>query len=196
MKEIWEDIPNYEGLYQASNLGRIRSVDRYKEVIIKNQYGEYKRTKFFKSYVLKQQTYMGYKCVQLHINGKYKWEKVHRLVAKAFVPNPENKPQVNHIDGNKSNNNVSNLKWTTFNSVMKEHHKNGVYKNNRSIRIKLIDDLNFNEIEFKSMAEAALYLQSIDPEKYKNIKTVQANIGSAVRNKRRAYGFKWEKISV
>ena len=47
MKEIWEDIPNYEGLYQASNLGRIRSVDRYKEVIIKNQYGEYKRTKFF-----------------------------------------------------------------------------------------------------------------------------------------------------
>ena len=46
------------------------------------------------------------------------------------------------------------------------------------------------------MAEAALYLQSIDPEKYKNIKTVQANIGSAVRNKRRAYGFKWEKISV
>ena len=52
MKEIWEDIPNYEGLYQASNLGRIRSVDRYKEVIIKNQYGEYKRTKFFKSYVL------------------------------------------------------------------------------------------------------------------------------------------------
>ena len=128
MKEIWEDIPNYEGLYQASNLGRIRSVDRYKEVIIKNQYGEYKRTKFFKSYVLKQQTYMGYKCVQLHINGKYKWEKVHRLVAKAFVPNPENKPQVNHIDGNKSNNCVENLEWCNQSYNTKHAYKNNLIK--------------------------------------------------------------------
>ena len=128
MKEIWKDIPNYEGLYQASNLGRIRSVDRYKEVIIKNQYGEYKRTKFFKSYVLKQQTYMGYKCVQLHINGKYKWEKVHRLVAKAFVPNPENKPQVNHIDGNKSNNCVENLEWCNQSYNTKHAYKNNLIK--------------------------------------------------------------------
>ena len=128
MKEIWEDIPNYEGLYQASNLGRIRSVDRYKEVIIKNQYGEYKRTKFFKSYILKQQTYIGYKCVQLHINGKYKWEKVHRLVAMAFVPNPENKPQVNHIDGNKSNNNVLNLEWCNQSYNTKHAYKNNLIK--------------------------------------------------------------------
>ena len=128
MKEIWKDIPNYEGLYQASNLGRIRSVDRYKEVIIKNQYGEYKRTKFFKSYILKQQTYIGYKCVQLHINGKYKWEKVHRLVAMAFVPNPENKPQVNHIDGNKSNNNVLNLEWCNQSYNTKHAYKNNLIK--------------------------------------------------------------------
>lgn len=142
----------------------------------------------------------GYERVKLLVNRKIKFYYIHQLVAEYFLPiPPELKGKrlcVTHIDGNKSNNNVSNLKWTTFNSVMKEHHKNGVYKNNRSTRIKLIDDLNFNEIEFKSMAEAALYLQSIDPEKYKNIKTVQANIGSAVRNKRRAYGFKWEKISV
>ena len=128
MKEIWKDIPNYEGLYQASNLGRIRSVDRYKEVIIKNQYGEYKRTKFFKSYILKQQTYIGYKCVQLHINGKYKWEKVHRLVAMAFVPNPESKPQVNHIDGNKSNNNVLNLEWCNQSYNTKHAYKNNLIK--------------------------------------------------------------------
>ena len=128
MKEIWEDIPNYEGLYQASNLGRIRSVDRYKEVIIKNQHGEYKRTKFFKSYILKQQTYIGYKCVQLHINGKYKWEKAHRLVAMAFVPNPENKPQVNHIDGNKINNCVENLEWCNQSYNTKHAYKNNLIK--------------------------------------------------------------------
>ena len=184
MKEIWEDIPNYEGLYQASNLGRIRSVDRYKEVIIKNQYGEYKRTKFFKSHILKQQTYMGYKCVQLHINGKYKWEKAHRLVAMAFVPNPENKPQVNHIDGNKSNNNVLNLEWCNQSYNTKHAYKNNLIKH---YKIKINQyDLEGNYIKTWESAK----------EIEKKLKIKNSQICRCCKNENStAGGYHWKYVS-
>ena len=61
MREVWKDIKGYEGLYQVSNLGNVRSIDRYKEIIVKNQYGKYVCNKFYKGYTLKPQIYMGYK---------------------------------------------------------------------------------------------------------------------------------------
>ena len=101
MQEIWKDIEGYEGTYQISSLGNIKSLPRKTN----NQ--------FYKGIYLKQTLYKGYLKVQLSNHSKSKWFLVHRLVAMAFIPNPQNKPQVNHIDGNKSNNKVSNLEWVT-----------------------------------------------------------------------------------
>lgn len=98
-KQIWRDIPNYEGLYQVSNTGRVRSLN-------------YRRTA--KTKVRKQGTNkLGYKNVNLCKDGKRKGYLVHRLVAQAFIPNPNNYPVVNHKDENPSNNTVWNLEWCT-----------------------------------------------------------------------------------
>lgn len=107
MKEVWKDIDGYGGAYSVSNFGRVRS----NEIIINRRaMGSYKRCSF-----IKKQTVMrkGYLIVTLSFNKKHKQVLVHRLVALAFIPNPNNKPQVNHIDGNKQNNCISNLEWVT-----------------------------------------------------------------------------------
>ena len=105
--EIWKPIEGYEGLYEVSNLGRIRSLDRldvYK--------GKYKR--YFKGKMLNPTFYRGgYLQVQLSKNGKVKVCKLHRLVAQTFLPNPDNLPVVNHKDEDKTNNCVDNLEWCT-----------------------------------------------------------------------------------
>lgn len=101
--EVWKDIPGYEGYYQASTLGNIRSVPR---VTSNNHYKEGK--------VLKQRPDKnGYSIVCLCKDGERKFRKVHRLVAMTFIPNPCNLPQVNHKDEVKANNDVFNLEWCT-----------------------------------------------------------------------------------
>lgn len=106
--EVWKDIPGYEGYYQASTFGRIRSVDRivgYKiKGMMKHLRGDIKVPKTRPN---------GYLEVSLYKHHKPKTLQVHRLVAMTFLPNRESKPQVNHIDGNPGNNNVSNLEWAT-----------------------------------------------------------------------------------
>lgn len=109
--EIWKDICGYEGLYQVSNFGRIKSVDR----IIKNtgtKSGEYHVKEKIKK-ISEYKSRGGYCGVTLYRNNNGKSYRVHRLVAQAFIPNPENKPEINHIDGNKKNNCVDNLEWVT-----------------------------------------------------------------------------------
>lgn len=111
VNEIWHDIFGYEGLYQVSNFGRIKSVDR----IIKNsgtKNGEYHVKGKIKN-VSEYKSRGGYCGVTLYKNNVGKSYRVHRLVAQAFIPNPENKPEVNHKDGNKKNNCVDNLEWVT-----------------------------------------------------------------------------------
>lgn len=91
MKEIWKDIKNYEGLYKVSNLGRVQD----KNGNIKNSYINNK----------------GYCCLSLYKQGVTSHPTLHRVIANAFIENPNNLPQINHIDGNKRNNNVTNLEW-------------------------------------------------------------------------------------
>lgn len=97
MEEIWKDVPQFEGLYQVSNLGRVREI-RFSHGIPK---------------ILKDFNNRGYRRIVLTINYRKKKFLIHRLVASAFVVNddPLNKTQVNHKDGNKSNNIASNLEW-------------------------------------------------------------------------------------
>lgn len=108
MKEIWKDIEGYEGLYQISNLGRVKSLEKYVNTAIKNN-TKVKR----KEQILKQYNKNGYLQVTLTHNNKRKYFGVHRLVANAFIPNLNNYPQVNHKDENTLNNCVDNLEWCT-----------------------------------------------------------------------------------
>ena len=107
MEEIWSDIKEYESWYQISNKGRIRSVDR----TVKCKDGS---IRFYKGKVMTcVKDKDGYNCTGLSKNGIIKNYRVHRLVAQAFIPNPENKPQINHKDENPANNHVCNLEWVT-----------------------------------------------------------------------------------
>ena len=94
MYEIWKDIENYEGLYQISNKGHVKSLYKGSERILKLW-----------------DNGRGYLRVQLTKENTSKHIRVHRLVARAFIPNPYNLPEINHIDENKKNNSVENLEW-------------------------------------------------------------------------------------
>ena len=106
LNEIWKPIEGYEGLYEVSNLGRVKSLKRLhtKERIL---------SQFL--------NHRGYARVNLWKENKSRKYSVHRLVAEAFIPNPDSKPQVNHIDENKTNNSVENLEWCT----QLENHNHG-----------------------------------------------------------------------
>ena len=128
IEEIWKPISGYEGCYEASNKGHIRSVDR----LVKCKNGM--RTS--PTIVLKPSLgQWGYEQVTLRKEGKKKTVRINRIIAQTFIPNPDNLPQVNHIDGNKLNNCVENLEWCTPSQNMKHCFNNKMSDWNTKIRI-------------------------------------------------------------
>lgn len=102
MEEIWENIEGYEGLYQISNRGRVKSLERVDE----NNHP-------IKERIMKPSMSLGYLYVGLRKQGKQKRMRIHRLVAAAFIPNPNNKEEVGHKDETRTNNYADNLEWVS-----------------------------------------------------------------------------------
>lgn len=175
--EIWKDIVEYEGLYQVSNFGRVRSLDRYV-----NHYRGGK--KIVKSKILEQDCSgnSGYKRVQLCKDGKQKHFSVHRLVAIAFLPNPDHLPFVNHKDENKANNHVDNLEWCTH-----EYNDNYGTRNIRMSETKKKPIIQYDKQgnfirEWKSATDACIELKICKSSIY----------GVCAGRKKSAGGYKWQ----
>lgn len=125
MEEIWKPMPDYPDHYEISNTGLVRS----KAVFIPHD-GNWDKTQ--KGYIKKRKLHSsrlnryGYRVVKLCKYGKCRTLTVHRLVAKSFIPNPNNHTQVNHIDGNKDNNNVNNLEWVSMSENILHAYRMGL----------------------------------------------------------------------
>lgn len=150
MDEIWKDIEGYEGLYQVSNWGRVRSLHR------KHSYCKSRDN------ILSNNLSPNYYHVALCKDGKVIRRQVHRLVAENFIPNPNNYPQVNHIDENKTNNMVDNLEWVTarqnliHSNVLKKMKQAAIKKQQKSV---IMYDTNGAYLkEFESATIAAKHI--------------------------------------
>lgn len=139
--EVWKDVVGYEGLYQVSNLGRVKSLD--KVISTRNGYSSFEKS--IKGRVLKQVLVMGYLKVHLVNMNKGKSIPVHRFVAMSFIANKNNYPQVNHKDEDKTNNVVDNLEWCTVS-----------YNNNYGTRNERISKNQKNDKKNKSILQFTL----------------------------------------
>lgn len=171
MEEIWKPIKDYEGLYQVSNLGNVKSLDRkIKNKNLKEKIKKFDKTKF------------GYLRVELNNNGKKKKYLVHRLVAQTFLDNPNNYPCINHKDENKNNNIVSNLEWC-------DYLYNNLYNNKNKknwVKVKQLDKNNNIINIFESITEAS-----------KKTNIIQCEISNCLHNRQKtAGGYYWQYYEI
>lgn len=119
---IWKDIKGFEGLYKVSDTGLVLSLGKGLSTNPMHNKEKIMKTQIKKS---------GYEYIKLSKDGIYSYHRVHRLVADNFIENKENKPQVNHIDGDKLNNNVSNLEWNTSKENIQHSFRTGLQVNKK-----------------------------------------------------------------
>lgn len=180
MKEIWKDVVGYEGLYQVSNLGRVKSIKTW------NGYEHLDEEKIMKPYKTKR----GYESIGFTKNSKTKTHRLHRVVANAFIPNLENKPVINHKNGIKDDNRVENLEWCTSSENTIHAMKTGlitIKKGKDDARAISVNQYNLNGNFIK---------------KWDCIKEIKRELGydskaiiSCCKHKEHyntAYGYKWE----
>lgn len=179
MQEIWKDIKGYEGLYQVSNLGRVKSLKRITKIPNAKRI---EKEKILKSHVNKES---GYIYVILCSKGKTKGFRVHRLVAQTFIPNPNNLPQVNHKDEYKSNNCVDNLEWCS--SKYNNNYGNKRIKSQKARYKKIIQcDLEGNYIKTWNSIKQASEVLNIS----------NTSISKCLNNKRNKAGnYIWKDIN-
>lgn len=181
MEEIWKDIPSYEGYYQVSNLGNFRSVPRivkYKTNGTRNYPGKS---------LLTEATKDNYQRIVLMKKGIKTRHQAHRLVALTFIPNPENKPFINHIDGNKSNNRIENLEWCTAS-------ENIIHAINTGL-IDMSKHRPSNSKKIQCIETGALFVSYYQAVKW--LGKTQTSISAlrrGVEKSGKAYGFHWRFI--
>lgn len=187
MKEIWKEIKGYEGYYEASNKGQIRSTQRVITLVTRDGKD---RPSVFKGKVLKQtdeiknrHNWLPRKFVQLSKDGIRKRYYAHRLVAETFIPNPNNLPDVNHKDGNPFNNNVDNLEWSSRKRNINHAFDNKLIKTEKPVAKISIQTGKVLEI-YKSESEAC-----------RQYGVTQGKILRAIQRNGTSCGFKWKYIN-
>ena len=186
MEEIWKDIKGYEGLYQVSNLGRVKRLPYVIELITSK--GNFIKKSYKESILKCSLARNGYKRVTLRKNSVAQYKHVHRIVAESFIPNTNNYPCINHKDENKTNNNVSNLEWcsysynNTYGDLKAKRAR--TYSINHSRKIEMRSMLGRVVKKFNSVKEAASFLGG-----------TSTSIDRALNGTRKtAYGYKWNLI--
>lgn len=134
--ELWADVVGYEGIYQVSNLGNLRSLNFHNQGVPRN---------------IKTNLVAGYPHAILHCNGEKKNVHIHRLVAETFIPNPDNKQYVNHINGDRQDNRVENLEWCTCSENTTHKYATLGYLGNGRKPVVCIETKEY----FSSMSKAA-----------------------------------------
>lgn len=166
-KEIWKDIEEFEGKYQISSMGRVKSLNF--KLTGKEQIMSLKINKY------------GYKQILLYKDKKYKTFLIHRLVAQAFIPNPDNKPEIDHINTNKTDNRVENLRWVTSSENKNNPITIEKYKNCSSIPV----------LQFTLDGELVRKWDSATQVE-RELGVYQSHITSCLKgNYKTAYGYKW-----
>lgn len=174
MRELWKPVVGYEGLYEVSNLGRVKSLPRKgtKGGLLTPSYSNSKH----------------YAHIPLTKNGELRTTSLHRVVASAFVPNPENKSQVNHINGDKTNNRADNLEWVTNKENVDHAMETGLWKCRPEEAIEarmagVFQKMNGEVIAMYPCVKYAQYITGV----------CNQNIFKVCQGKRRsAGGFEWE----
>lgn len=180
------------GLYEVSNLGRVRSLNREITTIGKNQHTQYEITKKYKGKNLKIITdNKGYNYVSICADNKKVKKMIHRLVAEAFISNPENKPQINHISGIKTDNRVENLEWCTCQENIKHAFKTGLCKNQMKHIYKLHTE---HQKQIEQYTLDGVYIKKWNSIKEaENTLNIGHHIGECCRGERKtAGGYKWK----
>lgn len=203
--EIWKPVVGYEARYEVSNKGRVRSIDRE---IISQANGtkwQYPRTIKQKGVIIKGKLLKGGKTrvgyMVIDVGRLYKDNKIvrkskkimlHRLVAEAWIPNPDNKPEINHIDGNKLNNNIENLAWCTRSENIKHAYDTGLLtsngpgygKDNHRAKMVIRMDKEGNELEIFYCATAISVAMGMSKDAITN----------AIKTNTLCGGYKWKYV--
>ena len=222
MEEIWKDIEGYEGYYQISNLGNVKSLAR----TITRKDGQ---TRFYNERIMdKRVSTDGYYIAKLTVKRKSKSIGIHILVAKAFIPNPNNLPEVNHKDFDRKNNRVDNLEWCTHQDNIRYSWERGRYKgkcgeenpnygnhklseiykndpalskekqsrpaeqNGRATPVRMYKD-DFT-MDFTYLGLAAKYMIDNKLTKAKHILSVSTYISASAKNNKPYYGYNFELL--
>lgn len=185
--EEWKDIAGYEGAYQVSTTGRVRSLGR----MVKNHHGTY----YFRPGEIKHQRRKnnGYLVVDLYENNIPKTCYVHRLVADAFIQNPDGKATVNHKDGVVTNNVLGNLEWSTPREQNLHFYRNGL-KTQGGIR-KTIRAMNEAQMKSVKCIETGAVYESVESASRALNRSGGSLICACCRGKRKsAYGYTWKYV--
>ena len=163
-KEVWKDIPGYEGRYQVSNLGQVKGLDYIREA--SNGLPFKVKGRILKTDII----HCGYHRVALSKNNKKKHFLVHRLVIESFVPNPDNKPEANHEDCNKNNNRFDNLDWTTKLENMRHAIKNGRRDNMPNVKGEEHYAARLNNLQVRVIKKCLDEFKNVELSTYFNVR--------------------------
>lgn len=178
--EIWKPVKGYEGCYEISNMGRVKSLLKTSRSVIMSP----------------SKNLQGYYNLSLFLHGKMRRHLVHRLVAEAFIPNQDNKPQVNHKNGNVIDNHVENLEWVTAKENM-QHAFHVLKRKPNKPQLGKFGKLDPYAKAVKMFSKDGMFIKQfdcmLDAERELNIRST--NIAATCRGKRpSAGGYKWEYV--